>query len=80
MPIDEELKGVIGESHFGVGCSAGDLESNGNLYISSGFLVGLPVIVHHALKAHHKKVGDRVEVVLGFDDLSAQLDLKAPNS
>jgi len=80
MPIDEELKGVIGESHFGVECSAGDLESNGSLYISSGFLVGLPVLAHHALKAHHKRVGDRVEVVLAFDDLSAQLAFNSPNS
>ena len=75
MPVDEELKGVIGTNFFGVECKAGDLESNGNLTMSSGFLVGIPTLALHAIKAHGRKVGDRVDVIVDFDTLTAQLEV-----
>lgn len=76
MPVEEELQGLIGANHFGVECKAGDLESNGNLAMSSGFMVGLPTLAHHAMKAHGKEVGDRVDVIVDFDTFTAQLDFE----
>lgn len=73
--VDEELKGVIGPNLFGVECNTGDLESNGNLAISSGFLMGLSTLAFHAMKAHGRKVGDRVNVIVDFDTLTAKLEI-----
>lgn len=73
LAISKELQEAIGREQFGVCCSCGSLDTTANLKISSGFLSGIASLVVHAMREHGQKSGNRVNIVLNFEELKAEL-------